>query len=152
MLNKMCPIFSFLLFERFSQNVPNRWNLFSARIIFSIIFLLLGLLSGNFFFYCRIKIFLAIILAQHNPDQTIHPPSPPHCDQPDHRFWLIKRTNKKTNAETALVVTLFHFSTIFTWPTLYSSGFLVAKYRSVVMLIMRNVSKVIRMFFEGFHT
>ena len=35
---------------------------------------------------------------------------------------------------------------------LYSSGLLIARQRSVEMLIMRKASKFIRMFFNGFHT
>ena len=41
----------------------------------------------------------------------------------------------------------FHFNLF-----LYSSGLLIAKQRSVEMLIMRKASKFIRMFFNGFHT
>ena len=34
----------------------------------------------------------------------------------------------------------------------YASGLLIARHRSVEMLIMRKASKFIRMFFNGFHT
>ena len=34
----------------------------------------------------------------------------------------------------------------------YASGLLIARHRSVEMLIMRKASKFIRMFFSGFHT
>ena len=34
----------------------------------------------------------------------------------------------------------------------YSSGLLIARQRSVEMLIMRKASKFIKMFFNGFHT
>ena len=38
-----------------------------------------------------------------------------------------------------------------TFPIRYSRGFLMARYRSVVMLIIKKVSKVIKMFLKGFH-
>ena len=46
----------------------------------------------------------------------------------------------------------FRVKKMSTCPTRYCNGLRVARYRSVVMLIIRKVSKVIRMFLNGFHT